>query len=243
MAVRFIMASAQTIAMGSGSNAARNIVGVTLMCWYKPIANNSNHALVSLSSGTSATRSRCKVRVIATGAIDANGRCKDADSNRGFVGTAGKVSAGSWQHICSLHDYTNKKISLYYNGTFDAISAALAWGDAPTSDTASLAFNIGSQHNGGSEYANGDIEDARVYNRLLSEAEIQTIYAANGCDNITYGLQHRYLLRENAPGVVVSSKAGSVKDMGSLQKNNASQTHNPTYREGQVNELAILHAL
>jgi hypothetical protein len=242
MAILFVAASTQTIAFGSGSSVAQNVTAVTLMGWYKPTSLPATQCdIIGFSNGTAAGSSRCKIATLTTGAIQANGRCLDADTNQTYATATGQVSAGNWYHIAATFNYSTKVITIYKNGAYVSNSAAVTWGAAPTSNTASLSMNIGSQHNGGTEYADGVIEDARAYNRLLNAAEIQTIYYSIGADQITYGLQHRYLLREGGIGTTVSASAGSVKDMGNLQKNNSSQVNNPTYRDGRVTELAIDH--
>lgn len=243
MAVKFVLASSQTIAFGSGSTAGANTSGATLCAWYWPVTLTAGtKSIFGFSNGVSATATRAKFGSDGT-SIRANGRCKDADGNQAFVGASGRLSTGKWQHLAAVFDYPNKVIRLYVNGSLTDTSGVLAWGASPTSNTASVSMNIGSQHSGGAEYVDGYIEDARAYDRQLSLAEIQTIYYSVGADQVTYGLKHRYLLRENYPGTTVSDSAGAVKDMGELQKNNASQANNPTYQDGYVSELAILHAL
>jgi hypothetical protein len=59
----------------------------------------------------------------------------------------------------------------------------------------------------------GRISDARIYDRALSAAEMETVFALRGRDNIVDGLLHRYLLNEGPPGVA-SVGAGSNKDVG-----------------------------
>lgn len=236
MAILFVSASAQTIAMGSGSSALQAVYGSTLMCWYYPTTLVAQASLVGLSNGTATTQSRSKIGALSSGAIRTGGRCADSNSYQSYDGTAGVVTASSWNHICGVFDYSNQLMIQYCNGAYVSTSATITgWSAAPTSDTASIAFNIGSQHNGGSEYSNGAIDDARVYNRVLSSSEIQTIYSSRGCDDIIYGLKHRYLTREAHPSVVVTS----IKDMAELQKNSSTVTNSPTYAEGILSDLAI----
>ncbi len=59
----------------------------------------------------------------------------------------------------------------------------------------------------------GIISDARLYDRALSAAEMQTVHAVRGRDGIVDGLLHRYLLNEGAPGVAAVG-AGLNKDSG-----------------------------
>lgn len=77
----------------------------------------------------------------------------------------------------------------------------------------------------------GIIEDFRIYNRALSQAEITTIYNARGIDNIYYGLLHRWLLNEQAPSVEASG-SNTVKDM--VGQNHGTPYLTPTYINSEL---------
>ena len=228
MSVLFVAASTTTIAMGSGSSALANVNGGTLCAWVKPASNpGGNKSIFGLSNGTAAGSSRMKIGLTATETIRANGRCLDGDANQETDGTA-VIATGSWQHLALVFDYVAKIMYLYYNGVIDVTSGTIVgWGAAPTSNTNSLAMNIGSQHSGGSEYFDGYLDDVRCYNRALPAKEILTIYSAGGTDSIAYGLQHRYMLNESSIGAAVPSVA-AVVDSGFL-RTNGTGTNSPTY--------------
>jgi hypothetical protein len=77
---------------------------------------------------------------------------------------------------------------------------------------------------------NGKIDDVRIYNKSLSPAEIQTIYAANGHDGIIDGLVSRWLMNEKSPGTTVSG-TNSVKDIGPSGNHGTPGTANCSYAE------------
>lgn len=81
---------------------------------------------------------------------------------------------------------------------------------------------------GTNDPADIDLHDVRIYNRLLSAAEIQTIYAARGGDDIVYGMTHRWPMFEGASGTTISG-TGVVKDLGSTKNNFSSTTGAPEY--------------
>lgn len=233
MAILFVAASSQLVSMGSGSSALNAVTAATLMGWIKPASLPAGLTVViGLSNGLAAGSSRAKLGFTGN-QIKGNGRCLDADANQTQLGTAALVSTGSWQHIAATFDYTNKIIRLYYNGVLDVTSAAVTWGAAPTSATNSLGFNMGSQHGGGSEFFDGSIDDARVYNRLLSDNEIKTIFVSRGVDEIANGLQHRFLLSEGAPGVTAT---GSVIIDVAVRKMNGTPggTTNPAWAASSI---------
>lgn len=226
----FAAASTETVAMGSGSTALANVSGATLCAWINPnsLPTPAGNSVFGLSNGVAAGSSRAKIGVLGNGALRGNGRCLDTDANQDYSGgPIGVVTTGSWQHIAATFDYPNKLIRLYYNGTLNTTSGVVTWGTYPTSNTASLSMNIGSQHGGGSEYWDGYIDDARCYNRLLSASELLIIASARGRDKIVYGLMHRYMLVEGAPGV--SAPASPVViDVGQLRRN-GTPANTPTW--------------
>ena len=79
----------------------------------------------------------------------------------------------------------------------------------------------------------GQIEDARIYNRALSQAEIQTIYACNGSDCIVDGLVGRWKLDEKHPD---STATGSNTIIDSSNSGNHGTPFNsPLYKENKTN--------
>ena len=61
-------------------------------------------------------------------------------------------------------------------------------------DVVGIAWAIGAE-DGGGRFWDGEIADARVYDRVLTPAEIQTAYAVRGRDRIKRGLIWRYRLQ------------------------------------------------
>ena len=59
----------------------------------------------------------------------------------------------------------------------------------------------------------GYFEDCRIYNRQLSDAEIQTIYACKGHDGIAYGLAGRWTMIEGYDNQRVTLDATIIKDV------------------------------
>ncbi len=78
-------------------------------------------------------------------------------------------SVGTWYHLAGTWD-KNDGIVMYINGQ-NVIESGSVQG--PTYTATGLFFA-----SGGSEDLNGDVDDARIYNRALSEAEVQAIYNA-----------------------------------------------------------------
>lgn len=74
------------------------------------------------------------------------------------------VNTGAWFHGVATYDGSNVRI--YINGNLESTNAR-------TGIITSGAKNIGSNSGGSSEYFNGTIGTVRVYDRALSDAEVQ----------------------------------------------------------------------
>jgi len=90
---------------------------------------------------------------------------------------------------------------------------------------------------GNSSFYNGAIRYVRYYNRALSIEELQTIYTANGADNIVNGLQGRWLMNENTAGQAATG-ASSIIDI-SPNANHGTPVNSPLYVAAPVQ---LIHA-
>jgi hypothetical protein len=77
-----------------------------------------------------------------------------------------QVTAGVWVHVAMVYNNGNKKI--YLNGTLDNETTASANGD----NTGDLWFGAAK---GVTEFAPARIDDIRIYNHALSQAEIKAL--------------------------------------------------------------------
>jgi hypothetical protein len=96
---------------------------------------------------------------------------------------------GQWNHIVAVSDGLDSKV--YFNGVDVTISS----GDLKS--IGNTAVNLGRWPGptpSATHYLNGEIDDVRIYNRVLSEAEIQALYAETDGD----GLVAHYPFNGNA---------------------------------------------
>ena len=84
------------------------------------------------------------------------------------------ASAGSWHHVTAV--YSNKSMKIYLNGQLKG--SGTFGGDAGTTTT-NYGLAIGAYYEaiGQWDFFDGILDDVRIYNRALSDAEIMTIYA------------------------------------------------------------------
>src|ERR1019366_78552 len=88
------------------------------------------------------------------------------------------ISTGQWYHVAGIYDSSAQTLSVYVNGVLGA-SASVA-GFTPTS-ASGVPLSMGDEYVSGAPVAGGyfagPLDDARLYSRALSAAEIWQLYA------------------------------------------------------------------
>lgn len=106
----------------------------------------------------------------------------------------------TWYHVVFTFDGTNK--GAYVDGAVDVAFGPNTNGTTGTSNM----LTLGSSDWNLTQGMNGDLEDVRIYNRVLSQKEVQQIYNGEGQDFILDGLQHWWTMNQGAEGSTVVSE-------------------------------------
>jgi len=127
--------------------------------------------------------------------------------------TSGHVSstalaAGTWYHVvCTgLESAGTSTTEIYINGVFEGTT------DVASSTVAAAFLTLAHRTGASAQEANVIMDDLRVYNRVLTAAEVETIYACRGTDNILEGLILRLQFEEDFPGQQASG-TGAIRDV------------------------------
>ncbi|MCS3679320.1 fibronectin type 3 domain-containing protein [Salinibacter ruber] len=99
------------------------------------------------------------------------------------------ISFGEWQHTCFTWDDTSSE--LYLNGNLEDASS----GGEPTNGR----VNLGSYGEGFKSFLDGKIDQVRIYDRPLSESEVQQLYGKGGGEDggkYAPGNGYEYLVTE-----------------------------------------------
>ena len=84
-----------------------------------------------------------------------------------------ELPKNEWLHLVGVVDYENQNVRLYLNGELQEQSAALIDFDL-TSGSKPFRAHLGAyEHN---EFQNGPMDEVRIYDRVLTESEIQELY-------------------------------------------------------------------
>jgi hypothetical protein len=147
----------------------------------------------------------------STARIRLIGRAQDTDGTGFTVSDDGTMTAGR-AFIAASINYQTGQQKIWINAVLmnTAINPAITTGN--TSNTPTANAGIGSSDDGLSEFMNGRIEDLRIYNRVLSDDEVLTIFGCQGVDGIVFGLRSRYELQSGPTNKLVSDL--SAQDSG-----------------------------
>lgn len=148
-----------------GSPAALDIVSdqMTLSAWVK----TSNFGGVILGKSHTNTHSspyyQYVLYVITPGLIHMRAGSQTVSGTSSIIDN-------SWHHVVGVYDGSNIKV--YVDGSHEASTAKT--GGLTSS---SRNFRVGARHTDAmGEYMNGSIDDVRIYDRALSDAEVLSIY-------------------------------------------------------------------
>jgi hypothetical protein len=90
------------------------------------------------------------------------------DTSSGYFSSNGTIPSEEWAHVAFMFD--GSTIKIYINGSLDKSSSHVGEVQTPNNNTVYLGTY------GSGEYFQGNIDDARIYNRVLTSSEIQAIY-------------------------------------------------------------------
>jgi hypothetical protein len=237
MAINFASA-AQKSQLSDNIDAVQNVPGATLCGWVNLTSKIVNATLIRLSYGSGRTQSRCTLYACGTAGtyLRGTGRALDSDAAADFNSAVLSLTTGVWSFIAGTWDYVNRRITLYLNTSSDQSPLLTSWTSGNCSNTNSVANTLGNQDSSvGNFPLSGMAEDLRIYNRILSAGELQTILACRGCDKIILGLRARYLFNSLPSGTVCAGGEITYDEKGAY---NGTYTAGCTYTGSQLKQRA-----
>jgi len=164
---------------------------------------------------------------------------ESANTNlRRYTTPNGTMPYGQWSHFAAIVDEANNDIRLYVNGQLEK--------NATDSDPISgwSGTWIMGQRGNNSDYLNGKLDDVRIYDRALTEANVQDLYesgfskvnTSRKLDNIN-GLQGWWTM--DGKDVDWSGSSGQIKDNSGSGNNgttNGGMTNSQSAAQGRVGQ-------
>lgn len=130
--------------------------------------------------------------------------------------TIASISDNVWHHVAVVRDDGNNEARLYIDGVPDNENPKAITLSAMTIDAGGLIVGQEQDSVGGgfdaAQALDGILDDLRFYSRVLSAAELQTIFAIRGVDGIVHGLLGRWPMDEGAPETTATG-AGTIVDI------------------------------
>ncbi len=149
------------------SNSLDLVNGLTFEAWVKPISRAGYSSILMKEKGSNglayALYANDGSNSLPTGYINAKGR-NDTYSDFRVTGSS-SLTLNAWTHLAVTYD--NQFLKIYANGVF--IGQTAVTGDVFASTG---ALRIGGNQVFNAEYFHGLIDEVRVYNRPLSNAEL-----------------------------------------------------------------------
>ncbi len=133
---------------------------------------------------------------------------------------------GVWYHVAGVYDASAQTCKIYINGSSGGSTTGA---DASINSTASNLLIGRREYPGYEENFDGQMNDARIYNRALSAADVLALYNFSGAD-LTTGLVGRWKLDE----------ASGTTAIDSIGSNNGTHVNSPSYLvPGKIGTSAI----
>lgn len=101
----------------------------------------------------------------------------------------GTCPVNTWTHVVVTRDASGN-VNIYFNGALDSTNTG------QNSDPGSNLLKIGASPTILTEKFYGNMEDVRIYDRVLTATEVEIMYNANGRDGIIDNLRHWWVFDE-----------------------------------------------
>jgi hypothetical protein len=219
-AMTFSSASSQYVDIGNDASLNLTTEG-TLTAWVNPAAFGDYMCVICKTDATTFTRNydfdievtSGKVRFYTT---------QGAANYQGVIGNTG-IPLNTWTFVAAR--YNGTEMQVFVNGQSDGTFSLTGAMDTTTGIAA-----IGIMGSSGFFYFNGDIDDARVYNRALTDTELLNLYQSSSRLVITDGLKAWHKLDDGIDGATAS---GATAKDSSGNGNTGTPTNSPVWRASQ----------
>lgn len=174
--------------VGSTSTLTPPTVG-TIVAWIRPSALSGTQRILGCSDNFE-------------GRFDGTTLYSDWGISGGNSLNFGALSNNVLYHIAATWNVSTGAGQTYLDGAFVA-------SDSARNGVSGGAFSLNAR--GTTNPFINALDDARIYNRVLSAGEIESIYRSRGSDSIHSGLLHRWTMSEGEAGANIV--ANGVKDV------------------------------
>ena len=221
------------VSLGSNrAGATKNAITVSYVTWVKPTAFQDYGNFYRESVNSSASwRFACGFR--STGKPVCGGRAPDGQSLAEWRSDTA-VSLNEWHHFAATVDVSTDTVQIYIDGILQTNEANGTFTNAVFDNTNSHSISIGAT-SAGTERFTGDIDEVRVYNRVLSATEIWNLYQAGGGAEVNSADSQGDTLEQGLAGYwKLDDGSGTSATDASTNGNTGTLTNGPTWTTGQI---------
>ena len=163
-AKQFASASSQSATIASASAPNLEISGSqSWSCWYKK-TSGTDHAIMGKSDATPTNQKRLYTDISNKVVFLLSGLTTNTQ-----VVSSNAIADGVWSHICGVYDSANSKLKIWVDGVKTEVTAS-----GSTTNTGGQ-FALGREGDF-TNYANGVIDDAAVFDRALTDDEVTILF-------------------------------------------------------------------
>ncbi|WP_165864010.1 LamG domain-containing protein [Capsulimonas corticalis] len=161
--------------MSAASGVINTSSSFTVACWAE-LNNTSAYEDFLTVDGANVSAFYLQYNA-GNGKISFNRLASDSVSAASTIAAASAApSTGTWYHVVGVYDATAQTISLYINGALQQTASFTT----PWNGTGSLLVGRGLFSGNATDYLNGVVDNARVYNSALTAAQVSTLYSSGG---------------------------------------------------------------
>lgn len=146
----------------------------TYSAWVKPLANpgaNSYSCLISIGNAGADQAMTINNNYHNTVGINVGGYNNTTTTSSTSVDSKQLPALNEWVHI--TYTRSNTDVKLYVNGVQ---KASVSTNGTLPKYTTPLIFTIGTRYNTSEAFFNGSMDEVKIYNRVLSPAEVEELY-------------------------------------------------------------------
>ncbi len=157
------------------SSGTLSVSKITVSSWIKLEQNIGNtQARIICRQNTNGGKESWGLEIFGNGYSSSTGNNLTFHSGNGSDAkkliSPVNLEAGKWYHVVAVNDGNNQ--SIYINANLSSVTPST--GNVYSSNNAPI--HIGKTNPGNTFFFPGDIDDIRIYNRALSDSEIQELY-------------------------------------------------------------------
>ncbi|MBU2632848.1 LamG domain-containing protein, partial [Patescibacteria group bacterium] len=181
--------------------------GLTMSIWVKPNVVNIAQSIFSQrpSCGSGGYSSPASGGITISSAGKVRMYAYDFGINYIYAESNSILSANNWYLLTGIYNPASKKLSVYINNQYEGESSEITTFSALSTNSCSTISKNTAAVNDSHSVLNGYADEARVYNRVLSPAEISKLYSYAPGPVAYYNF-------EESQGSALNDKSGNGKN-------------------------------